>query len=47
MRDEAAATAFFKQAIDDNGLPSQVVIDKNGANKAGLENINILLFLAG
>jgi putative transposase len=47
QRDETAATAFFKQAIDDNGLPSKVVIDKIGANNAGLENINILLFLAG
>jgi len=46
-RDEAAATAFFKQAIGDNGLPDKVVIDKSGANNAGLENINILLFLAG
>ena len=46
-RDEAAATAFFKQAIDNSGLPSQVVIDKSGANDAGLENINILFFLAG
>jgi putative transposase len=26
-RDEVAATAFFKQAIDHNGLPSKVVID--------------------
>ena len=46
-RDEAAATAFFKQAIDNSGLPSKVVIDKSGANDAGLENINILFFLAG
>ena len=46
-RDEAAATAFFKQTIDNSGLPSKVVIDKSGANNAGLENINILLFLAG
>ena len=46
-RDEAAATAFFKQAIDNSGLPSKVVIDKSGANEAGLENINILFFLAG
>ena len=45
--DEAAATAFFKQAIDHNELPSKVVIDKSGANNAGLENINILVFLAG
>ena len=47
QRDEAVAAAFFKQAIDGNGLPSKVVIDKSGANNAGLENINILLFLAG
>ncbi len=46
-RDEAAATAFFKQAIDANGFPSKVVIDKSGANYAGLGNINMLLMLAG
>jgi putative transposase len=42
-RDEAAATAFFKQAIDANGFPKKVVMDKNGANYAGLENINIIV----
>jgi len=46
-RDEAAATLFFKQAIDNNGLPYRVVIDKSGTNEAGLQNINIQLFLAG
>jgi len=46
-RDEAAATAFFKQAIDANGFPNKVVLDKSGANYAGLENINMLLMLAG
>ena len=40
-RDEAAATAFFKQAIDAKGFPRIVVMDKSGANYAGLENINI------
>ena len=35
-RDEAAAKAFFKQAIRDNGLPDKVVIDKSGANNAVL-----------
>jgi putative transposase len=39
-RDEAAATAFFKQAIDNNGFPKKVVMDKSGANYVGLENIN-------
>ena len=46
-RDEATATVFFKQAIDHNGLPGKVVIDKSGANNAGLENMNIFIFLAG
>jgi putative transposase len=46
-RDEAAATAFIKKAINANGFPDKVVIDKSGANYAGLENINLLLMLAG
>ncbi|POZ49596.1 IS6 family transposase [Methylovulum psychrotolerans] len=46
-RDEAAATAFFRQAIDGNGLPTKVVMEKSGTNLAGLENINVLLVLAG
>ena len=46
-RDEAAATSFFKQAIDNNGFPKKVVMDKSGANFVGLENINLLLMLAG
>ena len=43
-RDEEAATRFFKQAIENNGIPEKVVIDKSGANYAGLMNINTLLF---
>jgi len=46
-RDEEAATAFFKQAINQNGFPDKVVMDKSGANYAGLANINLLLILAG
>ena len=46
-RDEEAATTFFKQAINQNGLPDKVVMDKSGANYAGLANINLLLVLAG
>ena len=46
-RDEAAATAFFKQSIEKNGIPEKVVIDQSGANNAGLENINCLFFLMG
>jgi len=46
-RNEVAATTFFKQAIDANGFPKKVVMDKRGSNYAGLENINILLMFAG
>tara|TARA_R110000796_G_scaffold213336_1_gene329448 strand:- start:199 stop:480 length:282 start_codon:yes stop_codon:yes gene_type:complete len=35
-RDEAEATAFFARAIGSNGFPDRVVIDKSGANLAGL-----------
>jgi putative transposase len=45
--DAAAATAFFKQAIDGNGFPHKIVMDKSGANYVGIENINMLLMLAG
>ena len=46
-RDEAAATAFFNRAIGNNGVPDRVVIDKSGANLAGLQNMNCLLILNG
>jgi len=46
-RDEAAATAFFKKSIGNNDLPEKVVMDKSGANLAGLTNINIYLLLIG
>jgi putative transposase len=46
-RDEVAATRFFKQSIENNGMPEKVVIDKSGANYASLMNINTLLFLFG
>jgi transposase-like protein len=38
---------FLKQAIDYNGFPKKVVIEKSGANFVGLENINLLLMLSG
>ena len=44
-RGEAAATAFFTRLIGNNGFPDKVVIDKSGANLAGLQNINCLLIL--
>ena len=47
QRDDAAAETFFKQAVGNNGVPEKVVIDKNGANQAGLLNVNILLWFLG
>jgi putative transposase len=46
-RDEAATTAFFTRTIGNNGFPDRVVIDKSGANLAGLQNMNCLLILNG
>jgi len=46
-RDEAAATAFLRRAIGNNGFPDRVVIDKNGSNMAGLNNINMSLLWNG
>jgi len=34
---------YWYRAIDNNGLPHKVVIDKSWANYAGLENINVLM----
>lgn len=42
-RDQPAAQRFFRKAIATNGLPGKVVIDKSGANLAGLEAINTIL----
>ena len=47
QRDKMAATTFFKQAINNNGFPHKVVMDKSGAIYEGLENISMLLMLAG
>ena len=46
-RDKAAATAFLKRAIENNGVLDKVVINKSRANYAGLENINLLFMLLG
>lgn len=42
-RDANAARHFFKQAIDNNDVPGKVVIDKSGANLAGLLWTNVML----
>ena len=38
--------SYFKQAINNNGFPDKVVMDKSGTNYASLANINLLLILA-
>lgn len=47
-RDEPAARAFFEKAIGSSGMPDKITMDKSGANKAGIDNINLhfsLLFM--
>lgn len=44
-RDEPGARAFFNKAIGSNGLPEKVTMDKSGANKAGVNTINLALAL--
>jgi len=39
-RDSKAALRFLKKAIGQNGKPSLINIDKSGANKAGLKQLN-------
>jgi transposase-like protein len=39
-RDKVAARRYFEKAIDQNGVPESVTIDKSGANLAGLHAIN-------
>ena len=46
-RDLAAARRFFRRAIATNGLPDRVVIDKSGANLAGLQAVNAVLKFTG
>jgi len=38
---------FFKQAVGNNSALAKVVIDKSGANHAGLSDLNLLPFLLG
>ena len=45
--DLAAARRFLKKAIASNGVPDKVVIDKSGANLAGLHATNVILKFTG
>ena len=46
-RDTASARRFFKQAIKVNGVPDRIVIDKSGANLAGLQAVNVIRKFTG
>lgn len=46
-RDTAAARRFFKRAVATNGIPERIVIDKSGANLAGLQSLNVILKFTG
>jgi putative transposase len=42
-RNKPAATNFFARMLEVNGLPRKIVIDKSGANTAGIKAINKML----
>lgn len=42
-RDTAAATMFFARTLATNGMPVRIVIDKSGANGAGIKEVNKML----
>lgn len=42
-RNKKAATTFFARALERNGLPRKIVIDRSGANTAGINEINRML----
>lgn len=42
-RHKTAATKFSAHALEVNGLPGKIVIDKSGANTAGIAAINRML----
>ncbi len=46
-RNKAAARRFFKRVIGTNGVPDRVVIDKSGANLAGLQSVNMIQKFTG
>ncbi len=42
-RNRPAAARFFAKALSSNGIPSKIVIDKSGANAAGIREVDITL----
>ena len=39
-RDKAAALRFFEKAMKANGIPEKAALDKSGANKVAMDEIN-------
>jgi len=39
-RDKAAAMRFFDKAMQANGIPEKITMDKSGPNKAAIDQIN-------
>ncbi|MFG6083365.1 IS6 family transposase [Paracoccus litorisediminis] len=46
-RNLPAEPRFFKKVIASNSVPERVVIDKSGANLAGLQAVNVILKFTG
>jgi putative transposase len=42
-RNRPAAARFFAKALSSNGIPGKIVIDKSGANAAGIREVNKIL----
>src|SRR5258706_4959495 len=40
-RDRKAAARFLRKAIDQNGTPTKITIDKSAANNAAIEDYNV------
>jgi transposase-like protein len=38
---QKAAKRFFDKAIENNGVPAKITIDKSGANKAAIKDYNV------
>jgi putative transposase len=44
-RDKKVAFRIFQKTIGQHGLPEKITMDKSGANKSGVDKINLLLTL--
>ncbi len=46
-RNKTTATKFFARALEVNCLPRKIVIDRSGANTAGISTLNRMLKFSG